>query len=295
MAGEISAADPHPRQTVAVLESEMSYVDTGDGPAVVLLHGNPTSSYLWRNVIPHLADSFRCFAPDLIGMGQSGKNPSGDYNYADHARYLDAWFDAVLPDGKVALVVHDWGGGLGFNWARRNAERVAAIAYMETIVMPVTWDDWPEAARGIFQGFRSEKGEELILERNMFIEGVLPHSILRDLTAEEHDRYRAPFANAGEDRRPTLSWPRNIPIEGEPADVVGIVQAYGAWLKESLVPKLFINAEPGSIQVGRPRDFCRSWANQEEITVRGLHFIQEDSPHEIGEACAGFFAKHHSA
>jgi haloalkane dehalogenase len=295
MAGEISAADPHPRTVVPVLGSEMSYVDVGNGPAVVLLHGNPTSSYLWRNVIPHLSGNFRCLAPDLIGMGQSGKNPSGEYDFGDHARYLDAWFDAVLPDGKVALVVHDWGGGLGFDWARRNAGRVAAIAYMETIVVPLTWDDWPEAARGIFQGFRSEKGEELILERNMFIEAVLPNSILRDLTEEEHDRYRAPFSNAGEDRRPTLSWPRNIPIEGEPADVVEIVQEYGAWLKESLVPKLFINAEPGSIHVGRAREFSRSWANQEEITVRGLHFIQEDSPHEIGEACAGFFAKHHSA
>ena len=295
MTGIISADDPHPRKSVSVLDSEMSYVETGEGPTVALLHGNPTSSYLWRNVIPHLSGSFRCLAPDLIGMGRSGKNPSGEYNYQDHARYLDAWFDAAAPDGRVALVVHDWGGGLGFNWARRNADRVAAIAYMETIVMPVTWDDWPEAARGIFQGFRSEKGEELILERNMFIEGVLPHSILRDLTDEEHDRYRAPFANAGEDRRPTLSWPRNIPIEGEPADVVEIVDAYGAWLKTSPVPKLFINGEPGSIQVGRAREFCRSWANQEEITVRGLHFIQEDSPHEIGEACAGFFGKHHTA
>lgn len=290
---EISPADPHPRKTVSVLDTEMSYVDTGSGPPVILQHGNPTSSYLWRNVIPHLSGSFRCLAPDLVGMGASGRNPAGSYDFADHARYWDAWMDAVLPEGKVALVLHDWGGALGFHWAHRNPDRVAAIAYMETIVMPVTWDDWPEAARGIFEGFRSPKGEELILERNMFIEGVLPHSIMRDLAPEEHDVYRKPFAEPGEGRRPTLSWPRNIPIEGEPADVVKLVRDYGAWLEKAEVPKLFINAEPGSILIGRAREYCRGWPHQEEITVRGLHFIQEDSPHEIGEASAAFFANHH--
>jgi haloalkane dehalogenase len=290
-ASDIPADDPHPRQRVDVLDSYMRYVDTGDGAPVVFLHGNPTSSYLWRNVIPHVSPEARCLAPDLIGMGRSGKAPDGSYSFADHARYLDAWFDAVIPEAQVALVVHDWGGGLGFYWARRNPDRVRAIAYMETIVCPVTWDDWPESARGIFQGMRSEKGDELVLERNLFIEGILPNAILRELTPEEFDAYRAPWRKAGESRRPMLTWPREIPIEGEPKDMVRIVEAYSRWLKDSPIPKLFVNADPGSILVGRPREFCRTWANQEEVTVAGAHFIQEDSPDEIGAAVAQFLAE----
>ena len=287
----IPADDPHPRQCVLVLDAAMSYVDTGgDGPVVVFLHGNPTSSYLWRNVIPPVqATGARCLAPDLIGMGQSEALPAGtQYTFDEHARYLDAWFDAAVPEGPVVLVLHDWGGGLGFHWAARHPDRVAGIAYMETIVCPVDWDDWPEAARGIFQGFRSEAGEKLILEKNLFIEAVLPNSILRDLTQEEHDRYRAPFAAGGERRRPTLTWPRHIPISGEPPEMVAKVEAYDKWLESSDVPKLFINAEPGSILVGKPRDYCRTWPNQTEVTVAGSHFIQEDSPQEIGQAVASF-------
>jgi len=292
----INPADPHPRKRIAVLDSAMSYVDTGagqgpggpSGPAV-FLHGNPTSSYLWRNVIPHLAPLARCLAPDLIGMGESGKNPAGKYGFADHARYLDAWFDAVLPMEKIVLVVHDWGGALGFHWARRHAARLAGIAYMETIVAPIaSWEDWPENARNIFQVMRSPAGEEIILAKNVFVEGILPRAILRKLSPEEHDRYRAPFREPGEGRRPTLTWPREIPIAGEPKHAVEIASAYAAWLAQSQVPKLFINAEPGSILIGRQRELCRRFPNQTEITVKGAHFIQEDSPHEIGAAVAEF-------
>ncbi len=287
----ISADDPHPRQRVEVLDSYLSYVDTGAGAPVVFLHGNPTSSYLWRNVIPHVSPEARCLAPDLIGMGASGKAPDGGYTFADHARYLDEWFDAIVPEAPVALVLHDWGGALGFYWARRNPDRVRAIAYMETIVCCVDWSDWPDSARGIFQGMRSEKGEELVLERNLFIEGILPNAILRELTPEEMDVYRAPWREPGEGRRPMLTWPRQIPIEGEPQDVARIVEAYSSWLKDCPIPKLFINAEPGSILLGRPREFCRSWTNQEEVTVEGAHFVQEDSPDEIGAAVAQFLAE----
>jgi haloalkane dehalogenase len=285
--GTISADDPHPRRSGPVLDSTMSWVDVGAGaPAVVFLHGNPTSSYLWRNVIPHVAGRARCLAPDLIGMGASGDSPSGGYTFADHARYLDAWFDAVLPDGRVVLVVHDWGSALGFDWARRHAGRVAGIAYMEGIVRPVTWADWPENARKVFQAMRGPGGEEMVLQKNVFVERILPASVLRGLGEAEMAVYRRRFAEPGEARRPTLAWPRQIPIEGEPADVVRVVEAYGSWLETSDVAKLFVNAEPGSILVGTQRDYCRTWPNQTEITVPGSHFVQEDSPHAIGRAVA---------
>ena len=177
----ISAADPHPRKRIAVLDTEMAFVDTGAGDPIVFLHGNPTSSYLWRNIIPHLAPFARCLAPDLVGMGESGQNPSGSYRLADHARYLDAWIEA-LGLNNVTFVVHDWGSALGFSWARRHPERMKGIVYMEAIVTPVTWEDWPPAARGIFQGFRSDRGEDLVLEKNYFVERVLPGSVLRGLT-----------------------------------------------------------------------------------------------------------------
>jgi len=284
---EISAADPYVRKRVAVLDSEMAYVETGSGNPIVFLHGNPASSYLWRNVIPHCEGLGRCLAPDLIGMGESGKNPAGSYRFADHARYLDAWFEAAEVDNAV-LVVHDWGGALGFHWAARNPAKVRGIVYMETIVTPATWDDWPENAKNIFQAMRSEAGEDLVLQKNIFVERILPGAILRDLTEEEHNHYRAPFAEPGESRRPTLTWPRQIPIEGEPGDVTAIVETSEKWLAGSDLPKLFINAEPGSILTGRVREVCRAWPNQSEVTVKGAHFIQEDSPHEIGEAVAGF-------
>ncbi len=286
----ISARDPHERHRISVLDTEISYVDTGSGSPVIFLHGNPTSSYLWRNVIPHVEGQSRCLAPDLVGMGESGRSRDGSYRFVDHARYLDAWFDA-LDIADVTLVVHDWGSSLGFHWASRNPERVRGIAYMEAIVRPMTWDEWPESARGIFQAMRSEAGEELVLENNVFVERILPSSVIRDLTEEEMDAYRRPYREPGESRRPTLTWPRELPIDGEPADVVEIVENYSRWMSETDVPKLFVNADPGIILTGGLREFCQTWKNQEEITVQGLHFVQEDSPREIGDAVADFVAR----
>jgi haloalkane dehalogenase len=269
----------------------MAYIDEGEGDAIVFQHGNPTSSYLWRNVMPHVEGLGRLIACDLIGMGGSDKlDGSGPdrYHYAEQRDYLfKLWDDLDLGD-RVIFVVHDWGSALGFDWANQHRDRVAGIAYMEAIAMPVNWDDWPDDGRRIFQGFRSPDGEAIVLDKNVFVERVLPGSILRQLTDEEMDHYREPFRTPGEDRRPTLSWPRNIPIEGEPADVVQIVEEYGAWLSRSDVPKLFINGDPGSIIQGRVRDFVRTWPNQTEVTVPGMHFLQEDSPDEIGAAVASF-------
>ncbi|OLE38911.1 MAG: haloalkane dehalogenase [Candidatus Rokubacteria bacterium 13_1_20CM_2_70_7] len=294
MTEETSAATGLHRR-IKVLDSKMAYVDVGRGNPVVFLHGNPTSSYLWRNVIPHVGEAFcpqtepvaRCLAPDLIGMGSSGKAPAGSYRFVDHARYLDAWFDALGLD-RVTMVVHDWGSALGFRWAQRHPERVRGIVYMEAIVRPITWDEWPENARRIFQAMRSPAGEEIVLAKNVFVERILPGSILRKLNDEEMDAYRRPWREPGAGRWPMLAWPRELPIGGEPADVVALVDGYARWLAQSSIPKLFVNAEPGSILVGAQRDFCRRWPNQREVTVRGLHFLQEDSPADIGRAVADF-------
>ncbi|KAA3640970.1 MAG: haloalkane dehalogenase, partial [Armatimonadetes bacterium] len=254
---------------------------------IVFLHGNPTSSHLWRNIIPHLSDGYRCVAPDLIGMGESDKlDDSGpdSYRFVEHRVYLDGLLDQLDLGDQVTLVVHDWGSGLGFDWANRHRDRVAGIAYMEAIVQPVSWSDWPDAATSIFQAMRSEAGESIVIDKNVFVEKILPASVLDAISDEDMDVYRAPYLAGGESRRPTLTWPRQIPIDGEPADVVEIVQAYGGWLSTCDIPKLFINADPGMILTGPQREFCRTWPNQAEVTVRGLHFVQEDSPHEIGEA-----------
>ena len=284
----ISPTDPYERRRVAVLDTEMAYVDTGAGDPVVFLHGNPTSSYLWRNVIPHVEGLGRCLAPDLVGMGDSGKAPTGSYRFVDHARYLDAWFDALGLTKNVTLVGHDWGSALGFYWAYRYPDRVKGLVYLEAIVKPLTWEEWPEPARALFKALRSPAGEEIILQKNVFVERILPASVLRRLTAEELAVYRRPYLEPGESRRPTLTWPRQIPLDGEPADVVEIVDRYAKWLATSAVPKLFINADPGVILVGAQREFCRAWPNQQEVTVQGSHFIQEDSPAEIGQAIAAF-------
>jgi haloalkane dehalogenase len=275
----------------------MAYVDEGEGDAasaIVFQHGNPTSSYLWRNVMPHLKGLGRLVACDLIGMGWSDKlDDSGPdrYHYAEQRDYLFKLWDSLDLGDRVVLVLHDWGSALGFDWANQHRDRVAGIAYMEAIAAPMMWSDWPDQVREVFQGFRSPNGESMVLEQNMFVEGVLPGAIRRKLTDAEMDHYRAPFREPGESRRPTLSWPRNIPVEGEPPDVVAIVEDYGSWLATSDVPKLFVNAEPGAIMRGRLREFARTWPNQTEVTVAGAHFIQEDSPDEIGAAVADFVRK----
>lgn len=285
----ISADMPYKKKSLSIKGYNMSYVDVGSGDPIVFLHGNPTSSYLWRNIIPYCENLGRCIAPDLIGMGDSDKlSPSGPerYSFVEHREYLDALLAALGVESNVTLVIHDWGSALGFDWANRHRDAVSGIAYMEAIVRPVTWDEWPNAVKPVFQGFRSSAGEDMVLTNNVFIEQVLPGAIMRKLSDAEMAHYRAPFLEPGEDRRPTLSWPRQIPIGGEPEDVVAIVKDYSRWLSESKLPKLFINADPGAILRGAPREFCRAWPNQTEVTVSGTHFIQEDSPDEIGEAIA---------
>jgi haloalkane dehalogenase len=281
---------PLTKKTVDVLGARMAYHERGEGTPVLLLHGNPTSSYLWRDVIPELEGRGRLIAPDLIGMGDSAKLPSpgpDTYRFTTHRDHLGAFIDAVIGGTEsIVLVVHDWGSALGFDWANHHRDRVRGIAYMEAIVRPVaSWDEWSPQAVPIFQGFRSDKGEQMILDRNMFVERVLPGSVLRKLTEAEMTEYRRPFPKR-EDRWPTLTWPRQIPIAGEPADVVQIAQAYSQWLARCDIPKLFVNAEPGAILIGVPREFCRSWKNQTEVTVSGSHFIQEDSGPAIGRAVA---------
>lgn len=273
-----------------ILGKQMAYIDVGEGDPIVFLHGNPTSSFLWRFVMAELEGHGRLIAPDLIGMGDSDKldDPGPEsYTFVEHRRYLEGLLDSLDLGDRVVLVVHDWGSGLGFDWANRHRDRVKAIAYMEAIVQPIAgWDDWPGSARHFFQGLRSEAGESMILEKNLFVERVLPGSIIRQMTDAEMDEYRRPFLGGGESRRPTLTWPRQIPIDGEPAEVRDIVGAYSDWLSTSSVPKYFFNAEPGSILTGAQRDFCRRWPNQQEMTVPGLHFIQEDSGSEIGRELA---------
>ena len=285
----ISPKDPHPRKRVAVLGTEMACVDTSAGDPIVFLHGNPTSSYLWRNIIPHLSANARCLAPDLIGMGDSGKSSTGTYRFVDHAKHLDAWFDALALKSRVTLVIHDWGSALGFHWAHRHPDAIKGLAYMEGIVRPLKFEDWNQQSANLFKSLRSPAGEEMILQKNIFVERILPGSVIRRLTDEEMTVYRKPFLEPGESRRPTLTWPRQIPFDGDPADVTKIVADYSKWLSQSTLPKLFINADPGAILIGAQREFCRQWPNQREVTVKGVHFIQEDSPHEIGAALADWY------
>ncbi len=285
----ISFEERYTKNHVEVNGRRMAYVEAGTGDPIIFLHGNPTSSYLWRNVIPHAETLGRCVAPDLIGMGDSDKLANSgpeSYRLAEHQSYLDGLLDALGVSQNVIMVVHDWGGPLGFDWLRRHAEAAKGVAFMETIVTPMSWDGWPEQARQVFQGFRSPAGENMVLEKNVFVEGVLPGSIIRYLGEAELAVYRQPFTEPGEARRPTLTWPRQIPIDGEPADVVATVRANDAFLKANEMPKLFVNAKPGAILQGPLADHCRAWPNTSEVTVAGNHFIQEDSPDEIGAALA---------
>jgi len=286
----ISASMPYGKCFKSVKGKSIAYIDVGDGAPIVLLHGNPTSSYLWRNVVPHLEGIGRVIVPDLIGHGDSEKLPDSEgperYSFEISYEYLAGLLDELNITEDVTLVIHDWGSALGFHWAKHHPEAVKGIAYMEAIVCPVTWDDWPESARGIFKGFRSDKGEDLVLQRNMFVEAVLPSSVIRQMGEEEMNQYRKAFIRVA-DRQPTLNWPRQIPIDGEPPHMVDLVASYGEWMASNQeLPKLFINADPGSILTGKARKFCRTWPNQKEVTVAGTHFIQEDSPAEIGIAVA---------
>ena len=288
----MNSADPrYERKLITIKGRQMAYVDEGQGDAIVFQHGNPTSSYLWRNIMPHCEGLGRLIACDLIGMGESEKldNSGPDrYTYAEQRDYLFALWDQIGVGDNVIFVIHDWGSALGFDWSNQNRDRVKGLAYMEAVVKTLNWSDFPDLGRKVFQGFRSEAGESMILDKNMFVERVLPGAVIRDMTEAEMNEYRKPYLTEGEDRRPTLTWPRQIPIEGEPENVCRIVDDYGAWLAQSDVPKLFINAAPGSILTGEQREFCRTWPNQTEVTVNGIHFVQEDSPDEIGHAVAEF-------
>ena len=289
----ISSAE-HPKKFIEVNGRQMAYVEMGSGDPIIFQHGNPTSSYLWRNIMPRLKDRGRCIAVDLIGMGDSDKlDNSGvdSYRYVEHRDYLFEAWEKLGVDDNVTLVIHDWGSALGFDWAQQNSDKVRGIAYMEAVVCPMTWADWPDSARQIFQGLRSKEGESMVLDKNVFVERVLPGSVIRTMGEEEMAVYRRPFENPGEDRRPTLTWPRQIPLEGEPEDVVAIVAEYAKWLQQSDIPKLFINAEPGAILTGPQREFCRGLANQTEVTVPGIHFLQEDSPDEIATALSEWLDK----
>ena len=280
------------KKKISIDGKEIAYHQQGSGEPIVFLHGNPTSSYLWRNITPYLHDQASCISMDLIGMGDSDKldNPdTNSYRFEEHFYYVEKAIKDLTNNEKITLVVHDWGSALGFHWSYKHPELIKGIAYMEAIVKEMTWDDWDKNAKSIFQGFRSDAGEDLVLEKNYFIEKVLPGSIIRTLDADEMNEYRRPFLSSGEDRRPTLSWPREIPIEGEPGNVCQIVNEYAQWMKTNNIPKLFINAEPGAITTGKIRDFCRSWKNQTEVTVKGIHFIQEDSPDEIGKALSKWY------
>jgi haloalkane dehalogenase len=290
MTNEFSSEPFAPKKYLEVNGRRMAYIDEGQGDAIVFQHGNPSSSYLWRNVMPHLKGQGRLVACDLIGMGDSDKlSPSGPdrYSYDEQQEFLFALWDRLDLGDRVVLVVHDWGSALGFDWARQHPDRVQGIAYMEAIVAPMLWSDWPEQVKPVFQGFRSDRGEAMILDQNLFVETAI-HSTLRKLSDAEKAEWRRPFLNAGEDRRPTLSWPRHLPISGSPVPIVYLVQYYSEFLAKSLIPKLFINAEPGAILTGRLRELCRTWPNQREVTVPGVHFLQEDSPQVIGEAVSTF-------
>jgi haloalkane dehalogenase len=282
---------PYQKSYWTVFGRQMAYVSSGSGDPIIFLHGNPTSSYLWRNIIPHVERCARCVAPDLIGMGDSDKLPEsgpGSYTFVKHRRYLDGLLASLGVERNAVLVGHDWGSVLAFDWARRHPSATRGLAYMEALVQPVTWDQWSEGTRTFIKRVRSTEGERMILDENLFVEWLLPARVLRQLTPAEMTEYRRPFLDAGEARRPMLSWPRQLPIEGEPADVVDIVRANGAWLAATPIPKLFVRADPGTISQDEIR-LCRSWPNTTEVVVRGLHFIQDDSPVEIGKALASWY------
>jgi haloalkane dehalogenase len=285
--------DTADKRRIAIEGLSIAFHDIGSGEPIVFLHGNPTSSYLWRNIIPHVQMFGRCIAPDLIGMGDSQKlsnSNANSYTFAEHRRYLDGFFDALGLKERVTLVVHDWGSALGFDWARRNPGAVKAIVHMEALVAAMSWDDIPAVVQPRFRGVRSDQGEELVLQQNIFLEQSLVKGTLRPFTDVEMAEYRRPFLEAGEGRRPMLTWPRQLPIDGEPADVVEVFESYGAWLATSDIPKLYIRAEPGT-HSAKQIEQVRTWPNQREVAVRGIHYPQEDAPNEIGAAMAAWLGE----
>lgn len=291
---KISSEERYSKHKVTIHGLQMAYVDEGTGDPIVFLHGNPSSSYEWRNVIPHLVGMGRCIAPDLIGMGDSDKLPSSgpsSYRFIEHRKYLDAFFKALNLESRITLVLHDWGSALGFDWAYRNSSAIHAIAYMESFVQPIdSWDEWPEEAIALFQTIRSDGGEELVLGNNFVVENILPAAVLRKLSDDEMNVYRRPYKNPGESRRPTLTWPREVPIAGKPNDVSDIIQTYSTWLSSSHIPKLFIEAIPG-VMFESHRNFAKTWPNQTHVKIRGGHFVSEDSPDETGAAIAAWLKK----
>lgn len=284
------AAISYEKKYVEIFGRRMAYVEVGEGDPIVFLHGNPASSYIWRNILPYLQDLGRCIAPDLIGMGDSDKLPEsgpGSYTFVEHRRYLDELLEKLGINERVTFVGHDWGAALAFDWSYRHPAAVKGLAYMEAIAAPSSLSGLPERGRQLFAALRSPAGEEMVLVQNSFIEVNLPAGIIRKLTEAEMNEYRRPFAEPGEGRRPTLTWPRQLPIDGDPADVTEIVTTFGHWLAGSDLPKLYIRAEPGRVQPGQD-EFCRTWPNQQIVTVPGLHNIQEDSPDQIGQAIAAW-------
>jgi haloalkane dehalogenase len=282
------------KQFCEVLGKMMAYSELGNGRPVVFLHGNPASSYIWRNIMPHVAPQARCIAPDLIGMGDSEKLEGTDpdrYGFLQHRRFVDRLLERLGVTNDVVFVGHDWGGALAMDWARRHPDAMRGIVYFETMVLRRSWDEMDQSARALFERLRSSEGEELVLKDNVFVEKLFPARILRSLSEAEMAVYRRPFLQPGEDRRPTLQFPREIPVDGAPEHTALIVKDYGDWMATNDLPKLLINGDPGAILIGNPLDFCRTWRNQEEVTVRGKHFLQEDSPHEIGQAIARWLVR----
>ncbi|MFI7705302.1 haloalkane dehalogenase [Nonomuraea sp. NPDC049480] len=281
-----------------VLDSTMSYRELGAGTPIVFLHGNPTSSHLWRNVMPAIGGGRR-LAPDLIGMGESGK-PAVDYTFADHARYLDAWFDALGLD-DVVLVGHDWGGALAFDWAARHPERVRGIAFTEAIVKPMTWEEFPEGGRDLFRAIKTEGvGESMILDDNAFLRQTFPATVAAPVSDEDLAAYLRPYPTR-ESRLPLLRWPRSIPLGGEPADVVARIEAFGRWAAASVeVPKLLIGFRPGPGTMWVPETvaWCADTMAALEISeheeIAG-HHTPEDQPLAIASAVEEWLAKHHPA
>lgn len=291
---DIESQMKYPKKKIAVLGRNMAYVDTGaEGDTIVFFHGNITQSYMWRNVIPHVEGLARCIAVDNIGQGDSDKldrSGPGSYRLAEHQRYIDGFMKAMDLGGNVTLMMHDWGVQLGLTWGNRNRERIKGIAYMQGLMGNLSWDFWTPEVSAMMHRFRSEKGEELVLQQNYFVEKVLPAMVIREVPQAVWAEYRRPYLNPGEDRRPTLSWPREIPIEGEPADVLAVIEENNAWLAESPIPKLYIHCQPATVVKGHVLEMVRTFPNQTEVTVRGLHYVQEDSPHQIGAALAAWYA-----